>query len=76
MKVTVIKNFADKYRPWISHKTGEVLDIPADRAKDLIGRGLASAPETVKAEEAPAPKAEKRGKKNAGKGKKGVTDND
>lgn len=78
MKVTVKKDFADKYKPWISHKIGEVMDIPADRAKDLIGRGLVTAPEAAKApdEEQTVPKTVKRGNKNVGKGKKSVKNND
>ena len=64
MKVKVIKDFADKMKPWITHKAGTMIDVDENRAKDLVGRGLVSAPETAKIEDKkPVPKTGKRGKK-------------
>lgn len=64
MKVKVIKDFADKMKPWITYKVGTMIDVDENRAKDLVGRGLVSAPETAKTEDKkPVPKTGKRGKK-------------
>lgn len=77
MKVKVIKDFADKKTPWVTHKAGTQIDVDDTRAKDLIGRGLAAAPVTAKTEEAkPVPKTGKKGKKNVSEGKTGASDND
>lgn len=50
MTVKVVKDFADKITPWITHKVGDVLSVPDDRAKDLIERGLATSTEPAKKE--------------------------
>ena len=76
MKVTVKKVFADKYTLKM-YSVGDVLDLPADRANDIVDRGLASPVEVAKAE----PKAEtKDGNKKKGKNvkqsKAGATDID
>lgn len=77
MKVKVIKDFADKNKTWITHKAGTMIDVDDTRAKDLIGRGLAAAPDTAKAEDKkPVPKTGKKGKKNVTEGKTGASNND
>ena len=77
MKVKAVKNFADKLTPWVSHKVGDVLDVPDDRAKDLIERGLATSIEPAKTEEKPVPKKrQKEVSRNVGKGKKGAANHD
>ena len=78
MKVKVIKDFADKKQTWVTHKVGELIDVDDNRAKDLIGRGLAAAPVTAKAEDdKPVPKTGKKGKKkNVSEGETGASDND
>ena len=78
MKYKVIKDFADKKTPWVTHKTGDTIDVDDKRAKDLIGRGLAAAPVTAKAEDdKPVPKTGKKGKKkNVSESETGASDND
>lgn len=76
MKYKVIKDFADKKTPWVTHKTGDTIDVDDKRAKDLIGRGLIAAPVAKADEEKPVPKTGKRGKKNVAEGKKSASDND
>lgn len=78
MTVKVVKDFADKITPWITHKVGDVLSVPDDRAKDLIERGLATSTEPAKKEsEKPVPKKRQEGKtKNVSKGKKSASNKD
>ena len=77
MKVKAVKNFADKLTPWVSHKVGDVLDVPDTRANDLIERGLATTIEPAKTEEKPVPKKrQKEVSRNVGKGKKGAANHD
>ena len=77
MKVKVIKDFADKNKTWITHKAGTMFDVDDTRAKDLIGRGLVTAPVTAKTDESkPVPKTGKKGKKNVSESKTGASNND
>jgi len=76
MKVKITKDFADKMTPWITHKAGTMIDVDDKRAKDLIGRGLAAAPDAAKAEDKkPVPKTGKKGSKNVREGKTGASNN-
>lgn len=75
MKVTVKKVFADKFTHSM-YKVGDVIDVTDDRAKDMIGRGLCTAVESVKEEVKTAPKGGKKGTKNVRKGKTCASDND
>ena len=79
MKVKVVKGFADKFQLWKTHKVGDVIDVPDDRAKDLIGRGLATSIEPAKKteeESKPVPKKRQKAAKNVNKGKTSVKNND
>lgn len=41
MELKVEKTFADKVKPYISYKVGEIITLPDERAKDAIEKGLA-----------------------------------
>ncbi len=43
--VLVVAPFRDKYLPDTHYEPGDTLEVDADRAADLVGRGLAVMPE-------------------------------